>query len=179
VAGSLGTVMGSRFSGNKLTVTFDGLEARVLYADDKQINLHVPLELASRSSASLVVAVDGARSAPQIVPLAPAWPSVFANGVFNQDNSVNSAAAAAKRGSFLQIFATGIPAGAIVTAEIGSRRDLIPVYAGEAPTVLGVQQVNVAVPEDVETSEGQLVICASVGGQKYCSAPAPLSIQAP
>jgi uncharacterized protein (TIGR03437 family) len=176
VGGSLGTLMGSHLAGKNVAVTFDGSPATLLYTSDSQINLQVP-DLGSKSSASMMVTVDGTNSVPVTVPLSPAWPAVFSNGVLNQDNSVNAAAAGAKDGSILQIFATGIPAAASVSVQIAGRKDLVPLYAGPAPTVPGVQQINVAVPDGVAASTTQLVICADVGGQHYCSAGSPLVIQ--
>jgi uncharacterized protein (TIGR03437 family) len=176
VSGSLATVLGKNFTGKNLTVTFDGVPGTVLFSSDTQINLLVPAILA-KTQATLVVTVDGASSAPFTVTLAPAWPSVFANGVLNQDYSVNGANRAAKSGDVLQIFATGIPKGAVVSAQIGDRKDLVPLYAGEAPTVPGVQQVNVAVPDGVAPAS-QLVLCATVpGGQQYCSTGYQLVVQ--
>ena len=75
VAGSLGTLMGSNLAGKNVAVTFDGLPATLLYTGASQINLQVPAGLAAKTSASLVVTVDGVSSAPQTVVLAPAWPS--------------------------------------------------------------------------------------------------------
>jgi uncharacterized protein (TIGR03437 family) len=66
---------------------------------------------------------------------------------------------------------------ATVSVQIADRKNLIPLYAGQAPTVPGVQQVNVAVPSDLTTSTTQIVICAAVGGQQYCSSGSPLAIQ--
>jgi uncharacterized protein (TIGR03437 family) len=176
VAGSLGTVMGSHLAGKNVSVAFDGNPASLLYTSDNQINLQVP-DLGSKTSANLVVTVDGISSTGLIVPLAPAWPSVFSNGILNQDNSANKAGSGAKAGSILQIFATGIPATATVSVQIANRKDLVPLYAGPAPTVPGVQQVNVAVPDDVGASTTQVVICAVVGGQQYCSAGTGLTVQ--
>jgi uncharacterized protein (TIGR03437 family) len=177
VAGSLGTVMGKNFTGKSLTVTFDGTAATVLYASDSQINLQVPAALANKTTANLVVTVDGNSSAPVTVSISPAWPAVFPNGVLNQDNSVNSANRAAKSGDILQIFATGIPKGALVSAQIGDHKDLVPLYAADAPTVPGVQQVNVAVPDGIGAA-ASLVLCATVpGGQQFCSTGYQLVVQ--
>jgi len=176
VAGSLGTVMGSHLSGQNVAVTFDGSPANLLYTSDSQINLQVPLTLGAKTSASMIVTVDGVSSTPVTVTLAPAWPSVFANGILNQDNSVNSAGSAAPPGSILQIFATGIPAGATVSVQIAGRSGLVPLYAGPAPTVPGVQQVNVAVPDDLAVSSTQLTVCATAGGQQYCSSGSVLAV---
>jgi uncharacterized protein (TIGR03437 family) len=176
VAGSLGTIMGSGFAGKNVTVTFDGVPATLLYTGAGQINLQVPAGLASKTSSSMVVTVDGTSSAPVKVTLAPAAPAVFAGGILNQDSSPNAAARPAKTGDILQIFTTGIPSGATVTVQIGSQNNLVPLYAAEAPTVPGVQQVNVVVPGGVNGAT-PLTICASTGGQQYCSAASALIVQ--
>jgi uncharacterized protein (TIGR03437 family) len=111
-----------------------------------------------------------------IIPLSPAWPAVFTHGVFNQDNRENTPSAAAKSGDILQIFATGIPKLATVSVQIGDRKDLVPLYADEAPTAPGVQQINVAVPSGV-TGAVPLLVCASTGGQQYCSPAFSIAVQ--
>jgi uncharacterized protein (TIGR03437 family) len=155
--------------GKVVSVTFDGLAATLLYTGASQINLQVPPGLGSKTTATLVVTVDGVSSAPATVQLAPAWPAIFAHGVLDQNNQENTAAAPSAAGGVLQVFATGIPAGATVTAQVAGRTGLIPLYAGAAPGVPGVQQVNVAVPGDLAPQTTQLILCASVGGQQYCS----------
>jgi uncharacterized protein (TIGR03437 family) len=177
VPGSLGTLMGSNLAGANVSVTFDGIPAELLYRSASQINLQVPQGLASKTSAQVVVSVDGNRSAPFTVALAPAWPSVFASGVLNQDNTVNSTDSAARPGSVLQIFATGIPSDATVSVVIGDRDKLVPLYAAPAPSVPGVQQVNVAVPEDIAGSKVRLSICAQTAERQYCSADYSLAVQ--
>jgi uncharacterized protein (TIGR03437 family) len=176
VAGSLATVLGSRLSGDSVTAAFDGIAATVLYVSEKQINLRVPPELVARAAANLVVTVDGVASPQRSVTLSPAWPAVFPHGVLNQDYSENGVFAA-RPGEILQVFITGLPTGAVVTGQIGSRKDLVPLYAGDAPTVPGVQQVNVAVPEGAATGDA-LVLCATpAGGKSYCSTPYPLALK--
>src|ERR1039457_5466696 len=138
VAGSLATLMGSHLSGKSVGVTFDGISATLIYTSDTQINLLLPSALGSKDSTTLVVTVDGVSSTPQAIPLTVAWPAVFPHGVLNQDNRENTPSAAAKSGDILQIFATGIPKLATVSVQVGDRKDLVPVYAGEAPTCPGV-----------------------------------------
>ena len=176
VPGSLATLMGSHLSGKSVAVTFDGIPATLIYSGDTQINLQVPSALGSRNSTSLVVTVDGVSSTPLTVPLAAAWPAVFPHGVLNQDNQENTPATAAKSGDILQIFATGIPKLATVSVQIGDHKDLVPLYAGEAPTAPGVQQVNVAVPAGV-TGLLTVEVCATTGGQQYCSPAYPITVQ--
>jgi len=176
VSGSLATLMGSHLSGKSVAVTFDGIPATLIYASDTQINLQVPSALGPRSSTSLVVTVDGVSSTPQTIPMAVAWPAVFPHGVLNQDNRENTPSTAAKSGDILQIYATGIPKLATVSVQIGDHKDLVPLYAGDAPTCPGVQQVNVAVPAGV-TGTVAVQVCATTGGQQYCSPGYSITVQ--
>jgi uncharacterized protein (TIGR03437 family) len=170
VGGSLSTVMGSNFAGKSVAVTFDGEAATLLYTGASQINLIVPADLA-KTTTQMVVTVDGVSSAAQTLQVAPAWPGIFSGGVVNQDNSVNGPTAGfgAAPGSIIQIYATGIPTGATVTAVIGSQANLVPLYAGPAPGIPGLQQVNVTVPASAGSGSTALTICATVGSQPYCS----------
>jgi uncharacterized protein (TIGR03437 family) len=177
VPGSLGTLFGSNLAGTNVSVTFDSLPATLLYAGANQINLEVPAALGSQTSAAVVATVDGVASAPVTVALAPAGPSIFANGVLNQDNTPNAAGAGATGGSIIQIFATGIPTAATVSAQIAGQTNLVPVYAGPAPTLTGVQQVNVAVPGGLAPGSVPLVLCATVGTEQYCSPGYALFVQ--
>ena len=169
VAGSLATVMGRNLAGKAVAVTFDGIPAALLYTSATQINLQVPGSLASKTSAGMVVTVDGAASAAVTVALAPAWPSIFTPGVLNQDNSVNAPDSPAQPGTILQIYATGIPEGAAVWASVGGADRQAPVYAGPAPGIAGVQQVNVRIPAGVTGPAAPLYVCAMANGQQYCS----------
>jgi uncharacterized protein (TIGR03437 family) len=177
VPGSLGTLFGANLSGKSVSVTFDGNAAILLYAGATQINLQVPAILGSKTSATLVVTVDGSSSAPQTVALAPVWPAIFAGGILNQDNTENKAGTAAAPGSVLQIFATGIPTSATVSVQIADRKNLIPLYAGVAPGLTGVQQVNVQIPSDLAAGATQLTVCATAGSTQACSAAYPVVIQ--
>jgi uncharacterized protein (TIGR03437 family) len=177
VPGSLATLFGVNLSGKSVSVTFDGNTATLLYAGATQINLQVPASLGAKTSATLVVTVDGSSSAPQTVVLAPVWPAIFPHGVLNQDNTENKAGSAAKVGSVLQIFATGIPASATVSVQIAGRNNLIPLYAGAAPGLTGVQQVNAMVPVDLASGATQLIVCATAGSQQACSLAYPVVIQ--
>lgn len=177
VSGSLATVMGSNLAGKNVTVTFDGSPASLLYTSATQINLQVPAGLGPKASTSMVVTVDGNSSAAVAVPMAPAWPSIFTPGVLNQDNTVNAAAAPAQAGTVIQIYATGIPDGATVWASVGGPDHLQPLYAGEAPGIAGVQQVNVMVPSGVSGPAVPLYLCTLAGGQQYCSNTYSLTVQ--
>jgi uncharacterized protein (TIGR03437 family) len=169
--------LGANLSGKLVSVTFDGSAATLLYAGATQIDFQVPASLGSKTSATLVVTVDGSSSVPQTVALTSVWPAIFANGVLNQDYTGNTAATPAKVGSILQIFATGIPGSATVSVQIADRKNLIPPYAGAAPGLTGVQQVNVMIPADLGAGATQLIICATAGSQQACSTAYPVVIQ--
>lgn len=183
VAGSLATIFGSNLAGNSITVTFDGVEASLFYTSATQINLQVPVELAGRTSAQLVVTAAGQASAPQTVTLAVVAPAIFANGVLNQDNTVNGPAHPAPVGSVIQIFATGLssPGSGAISARIHGVDIFTPYYAGPAPTVPGVQQVNIVVPADFPAMIASVQVCAvgSDPSQRVCSPKAELVISRP
>ncbi len=175
VAGSLASVMGTRLAGGSVTVTFDGVPARLLYTSDGQINLQAPPELGAKTAAQVVVTVNGIASPPYPVTLAPIAPGIF--GVLNQDGTLNTTANPAPVGTILQIFATGLPApqAAAITAKIHDRIITAPHYAGPAPGLPGVQQVNAAVPPDLPAMRSEALVCAAAGSQApVCSPPATI-----
>jgi uncharacterized protein (TIGR03437 family) len=176
--GSLATVWGSNLAGQNVTVTFNEMPAKLLYTGAKQINLQIPPGLSGQSSVQMVVTADSASSAPFTVALRGVAPAIFTPGVLNQDNTLNSPANPAPLGTILQIFLTGMPdSGAIATVTI-QNRSLVPLYAGAAPGLLGLEQVNVAVPADLQGVTSNLTICAmGTGSQQYCSQPESIALK--
>lgn len=177
--GSLAAVWGSSLAGQNVSVTFNGMPATLLYTGSEQINLQIPPALSGQSSAQVVVTADSAVSAPFTVPLTAVAPAIFTPGVLNQDNTVNSRANPAPLGTVLQVFLTGMPdSGTAATVTIQNHSGLVPLYAGAAPGLLGVQQVNVAVPAGIEPVTSSLIICATgAGKQQYCSQPESISLK--
>lgn len=161
VPGSLGSIFGKNFGGNTVKAMFDNVPATITFANESQINVRVPAELAGKSNAQLIVDVDGNKSASQTVQLASYAPAIFANGVLNQDNSVNRAGSPAAPGSVIQVFATGLmpPAGGQITVQLNGQplRDLY--YAGQAPTVPGVQQVDFFLPSELQSTTVDVQVC--------------------
>jgi hypothetical protein len=125
VAGSLATITGSNLGGQNVSVTFNTVPAPLLYTGASQINLQVPAEMALKTTAQMIVTVDG-QSAAQTVGLALVSPAIFNSGILNQDNSVNSVSHPADLGSAIQIFATGLlsPGSGTITARIVGSRHL-------------------------------------------------------
>jgi uncharacterized protein (TIGR03437 family) len=157
--GSLATIMGSRFSGSSLAVTFNGTPGQILFSSDKQINLLVPASLGSNSSAQVSVQVNGVSTSPQTVALSAFAPGIFANGILNQDYSVNGTAHPAAPGSVIQIFATGLSGTGVITAQIGGQAVSQPYYAGAAPGLNGVQQVDLILPQTVQGNSVAISVC--------------------
>ena len=177
VPGSLATLQGSKFSGTGLSVTFDGSPAQVLFSNDTQINLLVPTALASKNSAQLIVSVNGISSTGQTIALAPFAPGIFQPGVLNQDYSLNSSSQPARLGSVIQIFATGLSGAGVISANIGGEAVAQPYYAGPAPGLTGVQQVDLIVPLDLSGPSANVTVCGGVtSAQPVCSPPVAVAI---
>jgi uncharacterized protein (TIGR03437 family) len=171
VAGSLGTIMGSNLTGANVSVTFNAIPAKLLYTSDTQINLMAPSELAFLQAAQMIVTVDG-QSAAQNVPLAVVAPGIFSGGVLNQDNTRNSPLNPAALGSVIQIFATGLASSrsGAISAMLGNVAITALDYAGPAPTIPGLQQVNLSIPMDLGAT-ANLSVCAvaTSPNQPVCS----------
>jgi len=140
------TFFGAGFGNEPPQLTFDGVEARVLYASDSQINAIVPAGLAGRSESNVQLA-NANGVAQWTNTMAVAAPAIF--GVLNQDNSLNGNATPAARGSVVQIFATGAGNGLSASVTIGGENAEV-LYAGQAPgAVDGLFQVNAVIPRGV------------------------------
>lgn len=170
--GSLATIMGSHFSGSNLTVNFDGTPAQILFSNDTQINLLVPASLGSKTSTQLTVEANGISSAPQTVALAPFAPGIFANGILNQDYSVNGTAHTAAPASIIQIFATGLSGTGVITAQIAGQAVTQPYYAGVAPGLTGVQQVDLILPQDIQGNSISVAVCGGATADNVICSPA-------
>ena len=177
--GSLAIIRGSHFKGKDVSATFDGIAASVLSADDESIEVQVPLGLKSMSQ--LQVTVDGEKSVMLAVPISELAPAIFSNGVLNADSSVNGQSNAAPVGSSLQIFSTGL-FGAVpgpVMVKLHDRK-LTPTYAAMAPGLVGVNQVNIDIPDDLPAMTTELQVCgfgAVNADQVICSQSAFVTLQ--
>lgn len=176
VPGSLTTLMGTALTGKNISVAFNNVPATVLFSNDTQVNLLVP-DLSSAASAQLVVSVDGIASSPTTVTVAPFEPAIFPNALLNLDGTANNASNPAAPGSFVYFFATGLSGNGPITVRIGDH-DLGPLYyAGPAPSLPGVQQVNLAIPQDMAIGTGNLYVCGGLGDAKVCSLPTQITIR--
>jgi uncharacterized protein (TIGR03437 family) len=169
VAGSVATIRGTQFAGGTPTVTLNGQQAQVLFSNATQINIVVPASLSSATTAQAIVTVNGNASAAFTVTLAQAAPGIFASGVLNQDSSVNSAQNPSTPGTILQIFATGLPSSGTDEVQIQGQPITMLYYAGPAPGLPGVQQLDVMLPDDLPSATANLQVCSTIGNQTVCS----------
>lgn len=94
-------------------VTFDGMPAPLLWAQDGQVNVVAPWSLTAGQSTQVCVAYNTVKTNCLSWPVAATAPAVFTvDGVhaaaLNQDGSVNSANNPAQPGSIVSVFATGL-----------------------------------------------------------------------
>ena len=151
------TIQGENLAGKDVSVAFDGEAAKVTYSAASQINVLVPADLAS-NTAQLVVTVNGVASQPQTVNLVDAAPGVF--GILNQDGTVNSPSNPAVAGTVIQVFATGLlgPNGSgMIDAKLHDQVVTDPPFAGAAPGIPGLQQVNLLIPQYYPTMSTDVV----------------------
>ncbi len=175
--GSIATLMGNKFSGASLAVTFDGVPGQILFSNDTQINVLVPAAMQSKTSTQMVVQVNGMSSSPQTVSLAPFAPGIFKGGVLNQDNSVNGTNNPAQPGSVIQIFATGLSGTGVIIARIGDQVISQPYYGGPAPGLQGVQQVDLIIPAGLTDESAAVSVCGGLTiDLVVCSPPVQVSL---
>ena len=158
-------------------VSFDSVQAPLLYAGLNQINAVVPFEVSGKTSTTLTISRGGQVTPPILVPVAPAAPAIFTQdatgdgqaAALNQDGSLNTPLNPATQGSIVTIYVTGggqtnPPAvtGGIAaapgsmalptTATIGGLpADVL--YSGPAPGLIaGVSQFNLRIPAGASSS---------------------------
>jgi uncharacterized protein (TIGR03437 family) len=177
VPGSLSTIMGAGLSGTNPGATFNGMPATILYNDGQQINLQVPAALPT-GTAQLLVTSNGVSSAPKNVNVASFAPAIFGHAAVNQNGSINSLTNPASASDVIMVFATGLSGTGQITARLGGQVISAPYYAGPAPGVTGVQQVNVQIPNVYPAGTVDLAVCGDAGqGQApICSTAVPLTI---
>jgi len=169
-----------------VTVFIGGGEAPLLFVRHDQINAQAPYEVAGQAAVTVEVLYRGQKSRPVTVRVLAAKPGLFTTGAgagagqaaaLNEDSSVNSTANPARQGSVIQLFLTGqgtvrprvasgqrTPATApfseperAVRVTIGGVNAPLQ-FAGLAPGLIGVLQVNVVVPAGVFPRENVPVL---------------------
>ena len=158
-------------------VTFDGAPAPLFYVSANQINLQIPLEVAGKPVATAHIEAEGYDPAEFKVNLNPSNIGIFSvDGIraaaMNQDGSLNSPVKPAAAGSIVQFYATGqgtldepVPTGALAPLQAPFPAPTNPfalkigglpakiIFAGLAPGMVGMLQINVQVPSDLPPAD--------------------------
>jgi uncharacterized protein (TIGR03437 family) len=113
------------------------------------------------------------------VTVASFAPAIFAGAALNQDASINSIQNPADPSSIVVVFATGLSGSGHLSARIHDQDIDAPYYAGPAPGLLGVQQVNVLIPASLHSMTTDLSVCGATDASaaKVCSPPIQVSIK--
>ncbi|HST89385.1 MAG TPA: hypothetical protein VLJ14_13500 [Ktedonobacterales bacterium] len=164
-----------------VTVTFDGTAAPLYYAQKGQVNAQVPYILASSESTRVEVKYLGKVVGAAQVAVAPSAPALSTTAT-NSDGVVNAASAPAQRLTWMTFYATGegLTDGANMAGKPAASpyaRPLLPIvltvagvkaeilFAGSAPGLIGVMQINAIVPGGF-VPPGEAAVELTVGTQK-------------
>ena len=166
-----------------VSVTVAGIPAPIYSVSNEsgqeQVTFQAPWPLASGSTAPVIIARDGNASAPAGVSVSGAQPGVYSSG--GQAIVVRAAdyTLRAPRGDYVFVYASGLgavshtppdgagaPSGPLAGALADVRVTLggLPCdvqYAGLAPGLVGVYQVNFRIPAAVAAGPQDLVITAA------------------
>ena len=193
VPGSLGTIVGTNLAGETVsaaspplpytlggvTVEFNGLPAALFYVSPTQINFQAPWELEGYDRAALSIS-NGTLASPALtVPVATAAPTIFSatgngggqgavliagTGILAAPAGAFPGSRPARRGEFLEIYATGLGSVSRLQADgqpktpttiATSRIPAVTIggvpaavtFAGLAPGGVGLFQINVQIPD--------------------------------
>lgn len=174
VPGGQAVLKGARLGGKDVQVRVGGALARLAYSGADEIHFEVPMVLSGRTSADLVVSVDGAASVARTVKLKALMPAIFSGGVVNDGWTENSVSQPAKIGSVVRIFFTGIPEARLdtVTVRMHDWDGLRPVSVAAMTEHPGVSYLEVLVPVGIPAITSNVVVC----GEQICSAPVKISM---
>lgn len=153
-------------------ILFDGVPAPLFYASAFQVNAQVPFEVAGRSSTVVQGFYRDVPSNKVTLRVEESAPSLFTTNGFldllavNQDGFRNSSTNPAAPGSIVTMYASGtgqtsppsvtgrlavppyaLPVGGVSLRIGGVEAEVL--YAGDAPGLVGITQINVRVPETV------------------------------
>lgn len=172
-------------SGPGVTVLVNGTAAPLLFVSATQINLQVPYEADGSPEAEFVVVVNGVNSSRIQVPVQPVSPGLWPI-VYNEDGSANSSSNAARPGTIVVLYATGLGATsprrrsgvaaseplAATLAEtvltIGGRLAEV-IYIGEVGGTVGVIQVNARIPAELSEHDAHWIVLTSAGVQSQAA----------
>jgi uncharacterized protein (TIGR03437 family) len=181
-AGNLPTSLGG------VQVTFDGVPAGLSYVSTNILSVQAPVGLTQGVKTDMRVINQATSSDSVLIDVAAAVPGIYtqsANGrgqvtAVNADGTINSQFRPATKGTYVAIYAVGLGAvsPALATGQVPPNNPLSytssPVYAsidgypatvtfaGAAPQLVGVYQINVLIP--TQAGSGPRSLSVNVGG---------------
>ena len=185
---------------NGVSVTVNGTAAPIYALANANglelVNFQVPFAVAGQGTASVVVSRGGQASAAFTVPVLDVQPAVYTSDgtqavvVHNADYTLATATRPLQPGEFAFLYATGLgrvanqpPTGAAapVTPPLAAAMGAVNVslaglvcevqYAGLAPGLVGVYQVNFRVPANAPGGSGDLVVTAGAASSPTVKVP--------
>jgi uncharacterized protein (TIGR03437 family) len=155
-------------------VRFDGLPAPLLYVQASQINAQVPYTVSGNATTHMEVFYQSKSVGTLDLTVTPTAPALFST-VAQQDGTYNSQTNPAAHGTYLTLYATGDgieygPDIAGLPAAVPYPFPVLPVtvtlagtavqltYAGSAPGLIGIMQVNLLVPPSVPSGVQPLIL---------------------
>jgi uncharacterized protein (TIGR03437 family) len=166
------------FSGTQVLVA--GNAAPLYFVSSGQLNIQIPLELATNQKYPVLAFFNNVPAIPDTITIAPATPGLLASGgaVFAQraDASFVSSAAPAKPGEALVLYLVGMgvttppvatgqvpPTNPLASASLIPTMTLdgetvVPFFYGLTPGFVGLYQINFIVPTDAKTGTLNLTI---------------------
>ncbi|MEO8026487.1 MAG: cellulase family glycosylhydrolase [Bryobacteraceae bacterium] len=170
-------------------VLFDGVPAPVFATGYYQLTVQVPFEVAGKQATTVQAFYKDVPSNKISLTVAEAAPTLFTvNGptdilAVNQDGSGNSASSPAAVGSLVTLYATGYGqttpggvTGRLASDPLGrpnvavslkiSSFDAPILYAGEAPGLVGVMQINARIPAGLSAGSRSVSAELTVGASK-------------
>jgi uncharacterized protein (TIGR03437 family) len=181
-AGMAGALDGSGVLTNLVSgveVRFDGARAPLFYVQAGQVNAQAPYSIAGAASTHVELLVSGKTAGVADLAVTAASPALLPM-IVNQSGSVNSDSDPAQQGALLTLYATGegLTDGANITGQPAGTplaHPRLPVtltiaglqaevlFAGSAPGLIGVMQINARVPAGF-LAPGKTDVALTVGG---------------
>ncbi len=145
-----------------VSVSVNGFPAPIYFVRSDQVNVQIPYEVAGQTVALIAVTYNRETSSVARVPLADSAPGLFPRGI-HEDGTFNSTENPAPPGGILILYATGhgvttpasstgeppggdlpVPAAPVALMIGGRSAELL--YAGQAPGLVGLMQINARAP---------------------------------
>ena len=149
-----------------VAMSFDGAPAKPIATASGQATLQVPC---SALPPSTVLAVGTTQNTVSIVPAAPALFALYAGAgqalALNADSTTNSEANPAASGSVVSLFATGMGLASNAAGVIVGRATANLLFAGDAPGLIGITQINIQLPTGLSGVQPVTVISANLASQ--------------